>query len=181
MCSRTQAEFCVHRTDGRVPNKLYFTILLPTSYVRSDCLVAIFVVMLKTLSITLEQQINFLLIFFFFLFACIDRIVLANSFDTQGPSFIIEPPQHLEFTNIVDNHVDCAARGSPPPKIEWLMLDNSPATTIPRVSDLFLHITYSLPINLLSPLNLTIILKTSDYLRRKDYWLYAYFHHISEY
>lgn len=58
---------------------------------------------------------------------------MANSFDTQGPTFTIEPPHHLEFTNIVDNHVDCAARGSPPPKIEWLLLDNSPVTTIPRV------------------------------------------------
>lgn len=64
----------------------------------------------------------------------IDRIALADSFDTQGPTFLIEPQQHLEFTNIVDNHVDCTARGSPPPKIEWLMLDNTPVTTIPRVS-----------------------------------------------
>lgn len=64
----------------------------------------------------------------------LDRIAMADSFDTQGPTFIIEPQQHLEFTNIVDNHVDCTARGSPPPKIEWLMLDNSPVTTIPRVS-----------------------------------------------
>lgn len=63
---------------------------------------------------------------------------MANPFDIQGPTFTIEPPHHLEFTNIVDNHVDCVAKGSPPPKIEWLHLDNTPVTTIPRVSNLFL-------------------------------------------
>lgn len=63
-----------------------------------------------------------------------DRYVMADPFDIQGPSFTIEPPHHLEFTNIVDNHVDCVAKGSPPPKIEWLHLDNTPVTTIPRVS-----------------------------------------------
>lgn len=73
-------------------------------------------------------------------FDATDRIALADSFDTQGPSFLIEPQQHLEFTNIVDNHVDCTARGSPPPKIEWLMLDNSPVPTIPRVSTLHTHL-----------------------------------------
>lgn len=60
---------------------------------------------------------------------------MADPFDIQGPSFTIEPPHHLEFTNIVDNHVDCVAKGSPPPKIEWLHLDNTPVTTIPRVSN----------------------------------------------
>lgn len=59
---------------------------------------------------------------------------MANPFDVQGPTFTIEPPHHLEFTNIIDNHVDCVAKGSPPPKIEWLHLDNTPVTTIPRVS-----------------------------------------------
>lgn len=63
-----------------------------------------------------------------------DHCVMGNSFDIQGPTFTIEPPHHLEFTNIVDNHVDCVAKGSPPPKIEWLHLDNTPVTTIPRVS-----------------------------------------------
>lgn len=59
---------------------------------------------------------------------------MADPFDIQGPSFTIEPPHHLEFTNIIDNHIDCVAKGSPPPKIEWLHLDNTPVTTIPRVS-----------------------------------------------
>lgn len=65
---------------------------------------------------------------------------MANPFDIQGPSFTIEPPHHLEFTNIVDNHVDCVAKGSPTPKIEWLHLDNTPVTTIPRVSTLLSNI-----------------------------------------
>lgn len=63
-----------------------------------------------------------------------DSYVFADPFDIQGPSFTIEPPHHLEFTNIIDNHVDCVAKGSPPPKIEWLHLDNTVVTTIPRVS-----------------------------------------------
>lgn len=69
-----------------------------------------------------------------FLNSFADRCVMADPFDIQGPSFTIEPPHHLEFTNIVDNHVDCVVKGSPPPKIEWLHLDNTPVTTIPKVS-----------------------------------------------
>lgn len=64
---------------------------------------------------------------------------MADPFDIQGPTFSIEPPHHLEFTNIADNHVDCVAKGSPPPQIEWLYLDNTPVTTIPRVSILQLN------------------------------------------
>lgn len=67
---------------------------------------------------------------------------MADPFDIQGPSFTIEPPHHLEFTNIVDNHIDCVAKGSPPPKIEWLHLDNTAVTTIPRVSAPHTH-TYN--------------------------------------
>lgn len=71
-----------------------------------------------------------------------DRYVIADTFDIQGPSFTIEPPHHLEFTNIVDNHVDCVAKGSPRPKIEWLHLDNTLVTTIPRVSILFFFLSF---------------------------------------
>lgn len=74
--------------------------------------------------------------FVFFIFT--DCYVIADPFDVQGPSFTIEPPHHLEFTNIVDNHVDCVAKGSPTPKIEWLHLDNTLVTTIPRVSFFFI-------------------------------------------
>lgn len=66
----------------------------------------------------------------------VDIGVSADPFDIQGPTFTAEPPHHLEFTNVVDNHVDCVAKGSPTPKIEWLHLDNTPVTTIPRVSTL---------------------------------------------
>lgn len=71
------------------------------------------------------------------------QLAFADSFDLQGPTFTIEPPHHLEFTNIIDNHVDCVARGSPSPKIEWLMLDNTPVSTIPRVSIIIIIILFS--------------------------------------
>lgn len=68
-----------------------------------------------------------------------DHRVMADPFDIQGPSFTIEPPHHLEFTNIVDNLIPCQAKGSPKPKIEWLHHDNTPVTTIPRVSIVYVH------------------------------------------
>lgn len=77
---------------------------------------------------------DFIFVLFCFLPLPIGCCVMADPFDIQGPSFTIEPPHHLEFTNIVDNHIDCVAKGSPPPKIEWLHLDNTAVTTIPRVS-----------------------------------------------
>lgn len=64
----------------------------------------------------------------------------SNSFDTQGPTFTLEPPFRLEFTNTAGSRADCTARGNPPPHVEWIDLDNNAVTTIQSVSVHFLYI-----------------------------------------
>lgn len=60
--------------------------------------------------------------------------VASNSFDTQGPTFTLEPPFRLEFTNTAGSRADCTARGNPSPHVEWLDIDNNAVTTIQSVS-----------------------------------------------
>lgn len=58
----------------------------------------------------------------------------ANSFDTQGPTFVLEPPSRLEFINTLGGRADCSARGNPATSVEWLDQDGNPATSIPKVN-----------------------------------------------
>lgn len=60
--------------------------------------------------------------------------VASNSFDTQGPTFTLEPSFRLEFTNTAGSRADCTARGNPSPHVEWLDVDNNAVTTIQSVS-----------------------------------------------
>ncbi|KAI5693336.1 hypothetical protein M8J75_013991 [Diaphorina citri] len=62
---------------------------------------------------------------------CISGSVVSL-LDIQGPLFRIEPPYRFEFSNESGGRLDCAAQGSPTPKIEWL-IDN---TVIAYVKDL---------------------------------------------
>ncbi|KAI5708551.1 hypothetical protein M8J77_024969 [Diaphorina citri] len=57
---------------------------------------------------------------------------VVSLLDIQGPLFRIEPPYRFEFSNESGGRLDCAAQGSPTPKIEWL-IDN---TVIAYVKDL---------------------------------------------
>ncbi|XP_065347787.1 cell adhesion molecule Dscam2-like isoform X4 [Cloeon dipterum] len=54
-------------------------------------------------------------------------------FDTQGPSFVVEPPPRLEFTNSRGGRVDCQAEGNPDPMVDWVAADGSPLSVIPGV------------------------------------------------
>ncbi|KAJ9580695.1 hypothetical protein L9F63_024127, partial [Diploptera punctata] len=50
--------------------------------------------------------------------------------DGQGPLLVLEPPPRLEFSNSTGGRLDCNARGSPKPTVQWLMLDGGVATSI---------------------------------------------------
>lgn len=69
-----------------------------------------------------------------FQFNSTESIVDANSFETQGPAFIIEPSHKLEFTNSAGRRADCSARGNPAPNVEWLDHDLNTVTSIPKVN-----------------------------------------------
>lgn len=43
----------------------------------------------------------------------------------RGPSFVMEPPAKLEFSNSSGGWLDCSASGSPQPTIDWLSVDGT--------------------------------------------------------
>ncbi|XP_024084690.1 Down syndrome cell adhesion molecule-like protein Dscam2 [Cimex lectularius] len=51
----------------------------------------------------------------------------------RGPSFLMEPPPRLEFSNSSGGRLDCTATGSPQPTISWQALDGSPLGELPGV------------------------------------------------
>ncbi|XP_057341457.1 cell adhesion molecule Dscam2 isoform X3 [Microplitis mediator] len=53
----------------------------------------------------------------------------GHGFDAhlRGPSFLIEPPSRIEFSNSSGAWLDCAASGSPTPNIDWSTADGLPA------------------------------------------------------
>ncbi|XP_025265396.1 Down syndrome cell adhesion molecule-like protein Dscam2 isoform X5 [Camponotus floridanus] len=52
------------------------------------------------------------------------------SYETQGPSFVTEPPSRVEFTNVSGGRVDCTVRGNPLPTVDWLAADGGSITSI---------------------------------------------------
>jgi len=52
------------------------------------------------------------------------------SYETQGPSFVREPPSRVEFTNVKGGRVDCTVRGNPLPSVDWLAADGGSITSI---------------------------------------------------
>ncbi|XP_063239602.1 LOW QUALITY PROTEIN: cell adhesion molecule Dscam2-like [Bacillus rossius redtenbacheri] len=61
--------------------------------------------------------------------------VLTTAFDSplRGPSFLLEPPARLEFSNSSGGWLDCSASGSPPPAVDWLGVDGSPVGDVHSV------------------------------------------------
>ncbi|XP_046406550.1 Down syndrome cell adhesion molecule-like protein Dscam2 isoform X2 [Ischnura elegans] len=51
--------------------------------------------------------------------------------ESRGPRFTLEPPPLVLFSNATGARVDCAAEGTPPPRVEWLLADGSPAPSVP--------------------------------------------------
>ncbi|XP_048262404.1 Down syndrome cell adhesion molecule-like protein Dscam2 isoform X1 [Bombus terrestris] len=59
----------------------------------------------------------------------------GHGFDAhlRGPSFVIEPPSRVEFSNSSGAWLDCSATGSPPPNIDWSTADGHPVNDVPGV------------------------------------------------
>ncbi|KAK2583617.1 hypothetical protein KPH14_009555 [Odynerus spinipes] len=59
----------------------------------------------------------------------------GHGFDAhlRGPSFLIEPPSRVEFSNSSGAWLDCTASGSPPPNIDWSTADGHPVNDVPSV------------------------------------------------
>jgi hypothetical protein len=51
--------------------------------------------------------------------------------DVRGPRFTLEPPSQLVFSNSSGGRLDCAAEGSPHPRVEWVLgSDGSPVVPV---------------------------------------------------
>ncbi|XP_063920715.1 cell adhesion molecule Dscam2 isoform X4 [Zophobas morio] len=50
-----------------------------------------------------------------------------NAFDShlRGPSFVMEPPSKLEFSNSSGGWLDCSASGNPQPSVDWQSADGT--------------------------------------------------------
>ncbi|KAG8230365.1 hypothetical protein J437_LFUL011491 [Ladona fulva] len=60
-----------------------------------------------------------------------DARSLAYLTESRGPRFTLEPPPLVLFSNASGARVDCAAEGTPTPRVEWLLADGSPAPSVP--------------------------------------------------
>lgn len=79
--------------------------------------------------------VNFI---FLFLFSALSDVVLTtNLYDNIGPTFNIQPPIRLDFTNNLGGRLDCTAKGIPSPNIEWFDNENSPVSSIQNVIQTF--------------------------------------------
>lgn len=43
----------------------------------------------------------------------------------RGPSFVMEPPSRLDFSNSSGGWLDCSATGTPHPTIDWISMDST--------------------------------------------------------
>lgn len=59
----------------------------------------------------------------------------GHSFDAhlRGPSFQLEPPSRIEFSNSSGAWLDCSASGSPQPNIDWSTADGHPVNDVSGV------------------------------------------------
>ncbi|XP_011264849.2 Down syndrome cell adhesion molecule-like protein Dscam2 isoform X4 [Camponotus floridanus] len=59
----------------------------------------------------------------------------GHGFDAhlRGPSFVVEPPSRIEFSNSSGAWLDCTASGSPPPNIDWSTADGHPVNDVSGV------------------------------------------------
>ncbi|KAF5279124.1 hypothetical protein FQA39_LY05802 [Lamprigera yunnana] len=51
--------------------------------------------------------------------------IAAFDLHLRGPTFVMEPPTRLEFSNSSGGWLDCSASGSPQPSIDWLSVDGT--------------------------------------------------------
>ncbi|XP_043207619.1 Down syndrome cell adhesion molecule-like protein Dscam2 isoform X5 [Amphibalanus amphitrite] len=55
----------------------------------------------------------------------------------QGPVFVLEPPNKIDFSNSTGTVVECAARGSPPPRVTWVRGDGQPVDDVTGLRQVF--------------------------------------------
>jgi len=67
------------------------------------------------------------------------------SYETQGPSFVTEPPSRVEFTNVNGGRVNCIVRGNPLPTVDWLAADGGSITSIPGIRHVLSNGTIHFP------------------------------------
>ena len=60
-------------------------------------------------------------------------LIIALGFDYQGPFFIDEPPNKVEFLNSTGTVINCLARGFPYPRVKWYTKNGLEAINIPNV------------------------------------------------
>ncbi|XP_066948108.1 cell adhesion molecule Dscam2-like isoform X4 [Macrobrachium rosenbergii] len=71
--------------------------------------------------------------------------VLAVGRGTQGPSFTIEPPRTIHFTNSTGATVNCMAEGTPPPSISWTNKDGRIIDQVPGLREVLANGSLSFP------------------------------------
>lgn len=60
-------------------------------------------------------------------------MIRYNEDHSRAPSFLMEPPVRVEFSNTSGSWIDCTADGHPAPRIEWTTTDGTPAVDIPGI------------------------------------------------
>ncbi|CRK99030.1 CLUMA_CG011985, isoform A [Clunio marinus] len=70
---------------------------------------------------------------FIIIHAFFDFVMTTNSYDNIGPTFDIEPPTRLDFTNNIGGRLDCVSRGIPTPNIEWFDNENNPVSSVQNI------------------------------------------------
>ncbi|KAF0295698.1 Down syndrome cell adhesion molecule-like protein Dscam2 [Amphibalanus amphitrite] len=63
--------------------------------------------------------------------------VAAADTGLQGPVFVLEPPNTIDFSNSTGTVVECAARGSPPPRVTWVRGDGQPVDDVTGLRQVF--------------------------------------------
>ncbi|XP_023243550.1 Down syndrome cell adhesion molecule-like protein Dscam2 [Centruroides sculpturatus] len=61
------------------------------------------------------------------------RVLCASSATEiqNGPTFINEPPSHVDFHNTTGTVISCSAQGTPTPLVFWTSQDGTPLREIP--------------------------------------------------
>lgn len=50
--------------------------------------------------------------------------------DVQGPEFILEPPNQIDFSNTTGAIIECSAKGLPVPSVSWVQIDGTAAANV---------------------------------------------------